>query len=128
MNPIFSAVVKKGKLILADKGRFDEYLLTLEGVVQVIVEKPKKRRSNPQNRYYRGVVVKILSEHTGYNENEMHSALGLLFLQDHSGPIPTIRSTASLTTLEFEEYLTKIRTWGDQELSCFVPLPNEVEY
>jgi len=128
VKPLFFGTVKHGKLILDDKDRFDQYLLTLEGETQVVVGRRKKSRSTPQNKYYWGVCIRLLSEETGYNKNETHDALRMLFLMDHSKGIPTIRSTASLTTVQFEDYLSKIRMWASQELSCYIPEPNEVEY
>ena len=129
MNPIFLGRIDKGKLILPLQDQFDTYLLTLEGLeVEVIVRKPKKPRSKQENRYYWGVVIKLLSEATGYNQDEMHEALRMLFLVDRSDLIPTLKSTAFLTVEEFEEYLSTIRMWASQSLNCYIPLPNEVEY
>jgi len=129
MIPIFLGIVKEGKFHFYARDKFDQYLQTLDGKqVNLIVNLPRKYRSNNENRYYWGVVIKLLSENTGYNENEMHDALRMLFLRDDSKKIPTLRSTTSLSTVEFEDYLMKIRMWSDQELSCFIPLPNEVDY
>jgi hypothetical protein len=129
MNPIFKAVIQKGKVVFDRVGLFNDYLTLLEGKeVDIVVRKHKKNRSNNQNAYYFGVVIKILSEDLGYSDDEMHSALKMMFLQDNLRKIPTLRSTASLSTTEFEEYLEKIRQWAAQELSCVIPLPNEVDF
>jgi len=129
MNPIFRAVVQKGKVIFDRVGLFNDYLTLLEGKeVDVIVRKHKKNRSNNQNAYYWGVCIKILSEELGYTDDEVHEAMKMLFLQDNLRKIPTLRSTAALSTVEFEEYIEKIRQWAAQELSCIIPLPNEVDY
>jgi hypothetical protein len=69
----------------------------------------------------------LLCEATGYFDDEMHDALRILFLKDMTREVPTIKSTASLTTIEFEEYLTKIREWTSRVLNCYIPEPNEVE-
>ncbi len=129
MNPIFLGIVKKGKLLLNEQDNFDRYLLTLENKgIKLIIKRIKKYRSNNENRYYWGVVVKLLSEHTGYSSDEMHDALRMLFLRNADRKIPTLRSSTSLTTIEFENYLTEIRQWATQELDCFIPLPNEVDF
>lgn len=127
MNPIFIGKITKGKLHLQDRQKFDNYILGLEGDVQIVVGKIKKQRSNNENRYYWGVVVKLLSEMTGYTDDEMHDALRMLFLLDRDKTIPTLRSTASLTTVEFENYMTNIREWASREMNCYIPEPNEVE-
>lgn len=128
MTPVFHAQVKKGSLYFDESSKFAAFLAGMEGQrVNVTVQKPGRPRSNQENRYYWGVVIKTLSDHTGYSDDEMHDALRMLFLKDHTESIPTIRSTAALTTVEFEEYMTKIRAWASQELSVYVPEPNEVE-
>jgi len=129
MDPIFLASIKNGELVFNNLRKFEDYLIPFEDKeVEVIVRKLKKERSNEQNRYYWGVVIKLLSEHIGYIDEEMHEALKLKFLRDDSRKIPTLRSTTDLTTIEFEEYLEKIRIWAAQELNCYIPLPNEVDF
>jgi len=91
----------------------------------------KKGRSNSQNRYYWGVVVKMLSEYTGFTDEEIHEILKHHFLSvnktfnDMIFYIP--QSTTSLTTAQMEDYLTKVRRWAAAELGCSIPEPNEVE-
>ena len=41
-----------------------------------------KQRSNQQSRYYWGIVVQILSEHTGFTKDEVHELLKRKFLKD----------------------------------------------
>jgi len=127
MNPVFSAIIKSNKVVFHNVDLFNGYLISLEGKdVDVVVRKKKKIRSNPQNAFYWGVCVKLLCETTGYTDDEMHHALKMLFLQDRSRKIPTLRSTTNLTTMEFESYLEQIRVWASTELSCVIPMPNEV--
>ena len=129
MNPIFFATIKKGKVIFNNVQLFNNYLLSLEGKdVEVVVRKPKKERSNPQNRYYWGVVINLLCETTGYTPEEMHEALKMLFLKDNTRKLPTLRSTTELTTIEFEDFLEGVRVWAASELNCIIPLPNEVDF
>ena len=128
MNPIFLGTVKQGKLSFNNLQQFTDYLKSLgEKSVEIIVRKIIRIRSNNQNRYYWGVVVPLLVNATGYTTEEMHEALKMLFLKDLTRKIPTLRSTADLTTTEFEDYLGKVRMWAAQELSCVIPEPNEVE-
>ncbi len=92
---------------------------------KILIEPIRQTRSMNQNNYYWGVIIKILGEELGYRDEEMHDALRMKFLQEH-GKIETIKSTTGLNTKEFEEYLAKIREWASEELSIFLPLPNEV--
>lgn len=52
----------------------------LDQVWQLILQPFKYERTNQQNRYLRGVCTKMLAEHIGYEEHEMHAQLcGLHF-------------------------------------------------
>lgn len=88
------------------------------------VVKKKKIRSNNQNSYYWGVVIELISEHTGYTSEEAHDAMKHLFLIDYSTKLPRIRSTTELSTAEYEDYLSKIRMFASRELSLYIPDPN----
>ncbi len=128
MNAIFLAWVRKGKLFLDNEQQFRDYLFSLNDKrTEVIVRLPRKDRSNSQNRYMWGVVYELLSETTGFTPEEIHDAMRMLFLLDRDRKIPTLKSTTSLTTVEIELYLTKIREFASRELNCYIPLPNEVE-
>jgi hypothetical protein len=102
---------------------------SLEGKeIELSIGPRVKHRSNNQNRYYHGVVIQLISEHTGYTPDETHDAMRMLFLRDDSRAVPTLRSTTDLSTVEFEEYMKNIREWASKELDVWVPEPNEVEY
>lgn len=131
MKILHFAKVENRRVIHLDPHKWNKQLIGLEGeVVQITIEKRKKPRSNEQNRYYWGVVVKAISIYTGYTANEAHDAL-----REHFLSIPTdnalrlIKSTTSLSTVEFEEYMMTIREWASaQEPPVYIPLPQEVDY
>jgi len=128
MTPVFFAMIKNGKINFNSIEKFNKYLLSLEGKdVTVVVKKWKKGRSNNQNRYMWGVCYKIVSEETGHTEDEIHDSLRAMFLMDKSGKFPIVRSSTSLTTVEFEDYLEKVRIFAAEKLNCIIPLPNEIE-
>jgi hypothetical protein len=96
--------------------------------VEVVIRKYKSKRSNEQNSYYWGVVLDILSKHTGYESDEMHEILKFKFLRKRiNNDVEYVQSTTKLNTAEMEEYLEKVRRWAATELSCNIPLPNECE-
>lgn len=129
MNPIFYGTVKDGKLKLESRDLFLMYVESFDGhEVQLTLKKKSKPRSNQQNRYYWGVVIKTLADHLGYTPDEMHDALRMKFLIDRERQLPTIKSTTTLSTITFEEYMTSVRQWASQELDCYIPEPNEVDY
>ena len=78
MTPLFTATIEPGKLSfvgLQMERDFGGYLHTLEGRrVTVTVEKEKRKRSNPLNRYYWGVVLQLIAEHTGEDPENPRNA------------------------------------------------------
>lgn len=95
---------------------------------EMIIRKKKKHRSNPQNAYYWGVVIKLIHDHTGQDANTIHGVLTGMFLKVKDWlDKERIRSTTELSTVEFEEYLEKCRQWAVIALDIYIPLPNEVE-
>ena len=90
----------------------------------------------PMHRYYFGVIIEILSEHTGYTKEQVDKLLKEKFLFEILH-IPTkfgiqevkiVRSKTELTTQEANEFYSQIRIWASCELepSCWIPEPNEV--
>jgi len=91
-------------------------------------------RTLPENRYYWGVVLKLISEHTGNSTDALHRFFKEEFLYEDihiktkdevvlKSKIP--QSSATITTLKFEEYLENIRQWASEFLGVVIPLPNE---
>ena len=104
-----------------DLSRFEGKEVSLE------VKLLRNIRSSKQNRYFHGVILPILCEHCGYFPDEMKAALAHKFL-GHVDPdtgLTRIRSTAELNTVEFEEFLARIRQWAGEEMGVGIPLPNE---
>lgn len=83
-------------------------------------------RSIVQNSYYWGVVLKMISEETGYTPEELHEGFKNKFgyTGDFFGE-PYKRSSTTYTTVEFEDYLLQIRVWAGEFLNMYIPLPNE---
>jgi len=94
---------------------------------------PSKTRSKNQNDYYFGVLVKFISEETGYTPEETHDILKSMFnykrktieTKEGFNEVLVVKSTTGLTTVEFEEYQSKIRQWASMSLGLFLPVPNE---
>ncbi len=130
ITPIFRGRVVNGKLQV--DSRFDIWVSSLDGQeVEIVVRKKRSKRSNLQNRYYFGVVVKMLADKLGYEREEMHYALRVKFLgedEDQYG-LKKIRSTTGLSTKEFiETYTEPIKRWSAEFLCLRIPDPNEVDY
>ncbi len=130
ITPIFHGTVNKGTLQV--EPRFYSYLGSLEGQkVEVVVRKRRSKRSDQQNRYWWGVVIQMLSDHCGYTPQDMHDTVKCMFLssneKDEFGLIK-IGSTASLSKDEFSLLTNKVVRWAAENLSLYIPDPNQVDY
>lgn len=136
MIPIFPVTIKNNFPSFEDgkaSDRFVEYCKTLRGKECELIVRPRTyKRSNQQNAYYWGVVIKLITDDCGYGERDeilsVHDTLRTMFLK-RNGFLgkPRVMSTTELSTKEFEEYLEQVRRWAAIALSVQIPLPNEVE-
>ena len=76
--------------------------------VEIVVRKPKVVRSGQQNKMYWSYLT-LIGSNIGEEPSELHDTFKAMFLQDRTGRLTTVRSTASLTTIEFTEYIEKIK-------------------
>ena len=125
-----------GRLLIRRRPAFAAALGRMrEGEVTVTVARKHAARSLPQNAWYWGVIVALLSEHTGFTPDEMHAVLKAKFLpkrlavSDGNGEIVGEYviggSTAKLNKLEFGEYCEAIRQWAAADLGVLIPDPHE---
>ena len=131
IKKIYYGTTKKGKFLPDDPMGFKFAFCQLEGQdTEVTVGKKQKLGSDKQRGYYRGVIVPLMAETIGeYDEDEVHEMLKWEFLRVKKDGLPdTCRSTEVLTTVEKEEYHSKIRHWAVEFHNCYIPLPNEVDY
>ena len=122
------AEIEGGKLTVPDEDGFKRALSCLAGRVLITVEYVKDKRSERQNRYYFGVLIKILADELGYSTDEMHEALKWKFLKIHETELPTVRSTTTLDIQEFSDYCEKIKQFAATELNIVLPDPNQKEW
>jgi hypothetical protein len=121
----------KFKFDRGEENRYHAYLYKYKNGAEmflVLGHKTKATvRSAQQNRYYWGVVVDLLSVHTGYTPDEMHEALKWKFLIIHRDGLPdTVKSTAKLTIYEFMEYIDNIQKWAARDMGCVIPDPDGI--
>lgn len=134
--PKHAATITHGALKLQNPDMFKMWLTniyarrpkgTSEVAVEVVVKRPVKQRSDNENRYYWGVVIKMISQSTGAWPEDVHNEMRRLFLRIGGDKIPILQSSAELFTGDFEEYLSMVRMWAAAELGLVIPLPNECE-
>jgi hypothetical protein len=100
--------------------------------VDITIRAHKSKRSNDQNAYYWGVVVPILADHFGYEPEEIHEELKILFNPIESKIRPGQKiggSTTKMSTVEFfsdeTSYVERICRWAASEYGVYIPPPNE---
>ena len=120
---VFNGQVIKGRLIIANRERFDEHIKSLDGEVVLTLKKKRKLRSLNQNSYYWAILT-IAGDELGYDPGELHDSFKSLYLTDKSTKIPLIRSTSKLNTEQFGQYLDKVIR-KVAELGIVIPTPEE---
>jgi hypothetical protein len=90
----------------------------------------KKDRTSKQNRYYHGVVLKTISDYTGYSQGELHELFKSNLLPSKviviaDKQVEYTQSTTELTTAQFERYISEIVQFASDSLSLYIPDPNE---
>ena len=113
--------------------------LKAKGVPVVLqCEEFKEKRSNPQNRYYHGVVVDLVRrglkdlgwEPKACSAEAVHEMLKREFLtvDEHVKDgvfLKRTRSTTELDTAQFGEYLELCKQWAAENLGVAIPDPGE---
>jgi hypothetical protein len=127
----FVGTVEKGRLKLDLPASFDRWLMTLEGKkIIVSVRRFSKDRTPPQLRYYWAVPVRLISQHTGYEEGEVHAILKQMFLKTvNADGYEYVKSLSAIArqvdTTEMNELKEKIQRWAATKLGLYIPDPNE---
>ena len=133
---VASAAVKSGKLYIRNRRQFDQQIGQMkEGwQLEVSVKRLRATRSLAQNAFYWGVVVEVISEHTGYTPEEVHEFLKAMFIPKRlavtdgngeiKGEVVIGGSTRKMNKLEFGEFMESIKRWAATELDVFIPDPD----
>lgn len=131
--------VSGGRIPLEVSRAVAEALRRLDGRrVDISVRKHVNKRSTNQNAYYFGVVVKLCHEMFVEAGNDVTPEDVHQYLKEYVGGSifavvvctpdgkrrTIIRSSTTLDTQEFEDYLERCRAWA-AENGCIIPLPNE---
>jgi hypothetical protein len=125
--PAFHGRIEEGKICLELREAFANLVERLEGQdIEIILRRRTHRRSLAQNSFYWSCVIPLIAEHCGYEPEEIHSALKERFLRDRANEVNgmvKIRSTSSLNTAEFTDYLESCRRLA-AELGVVIPDPD----
>lgn len=133
----FVSKYENGAIVRNRKTLLDAFK-SFEGVdIVITIQKEKKQRSDPQNRYYWGCVVPLIQsgmkDVTGdtYSKEEVHLFLKSQFnykeiVNEASGEVLRIpKSTTENSTTDMEAYQELIRRFALDFLNTIIPAPNE---
>ena len=115
---------------------------SLEGKnVTITIERTKKKRSNPQNSFYYGVVVPLIRQGLNdlghfYTNNQAHEIIKQ-YVADTAPDVIVeelnlngltsrrVKSTSELTTSEFMDYVEVSSQFAADYLNIVIPTPGE---
>tara|TARA_R100001224_G_C3926559_1_gene117199 strand:+ start:95 stop:484 length:390 start_codon:yes stop_codon:yes gene_type:complete len=125
------AKIINGKIVYTYPSKVERQIKKLDNTSVIVeIKKNTVKRSGALNQYYWKVVVGILTDELGYTKEEMHEVLKSKFLykKELIGDewIRVAISTTKLTNKEFIDYIDKIKMFASQELSIYIPDPNEI--
>lgn len=139
MKKIFSFKKTDEGFVHHDKEKFDKWTKNLKsGRYWMIIQDDRPKRSNDQNRYFHGVIIKMISEETGQPfEWTKYRLKELFFSIDKDGEFINseeprndprfymVKNTSDCTTVELENRMSRIRMWASDFLNLYIPEPNE---
>lgn len=134
-------VSEGGSYRVVNKKLFAQCLKSFNGKpLTLTIERKKKKRSSPQNRFFHGPVLDILQTgliDAGYNEARskewVKDLVKYKFLRSEAVSettgevIEVIRGTSDLTTSEFMDLMADVTQWAAEYLGIEIPDPGQVE-
>lgn len=133
-----ASIDKDGKFSLHNRDRFLEWCRgNKDRKIEVRFGRKYSKRSHPQNKYYWGVLIKEVAirlrelGNDWLTDDDVHEMMKMKFnckLQPNTNTGETVeipKSTTSLTTTEFNEFMERIRMWASDFLEIYIPDPNE---
>lgn len=121
-------ITEAGRLELVSRPQFARLCASMrQGPVTVDVAIARSRHSQKARGYYWGVVLKLISEHTGYDTNELHDLFKRRFTQpvikEVLGEEIEVWTTAEDDSQEFFDFVEHVRRIG-AEMGVETPDPD----
>lgn len=101
--------------------------------LEIVIREKKRTRSYDQLRYWFGVPMKILSEHTGYTKMQMHylclaMCFGVVLDETTGREVPVVPASRHLTVKQFSELIEWCPPWAFETYDGLsIPLPNDID-
>lgn len=112
-----------------DKIRLWQLFKTFWNTKIITIEETTRKKN--WNRYYWGVVIKIIMNHTGYEKLELHELFTYMFAPEYYrdgriGEFILCGSTSAMNQKEFEEYVEAVKRFAaqyfsDEENTMYIP-------
>ena len=132
----YTGETKDGRLLLPIKMEREVCQAYPDAVLDVIVKKQRRPRTNPQNAYYWAVVVEYCRQGIidlwgePLDHSQVHETLGWTYLKrqkidERTGEVVLeyVESTTNLSTAEMTEYIERCRGWAAMYLGIQIPDP-----
>lgn len=124
--------IEKGQLFVSNRKLFDKCLSAWPDCpVTILIEKKHATRSLQANRYWWGVCVALVADHTGYTAEEVHQLAKQMFLPkplavmgrngELLGEYVVGGTTTTLNNVEFGEFVAKFKAWALEKLDVLIP-------
>ncbi len=133
-----SGSVRNKKLYIRNRRVFNQQVALLDErwELDITIQRRRATRSVQSNRYYFGVVLAAISDHTGYSIDETHDLCKMLHLPRHlavldgngdvKGEYVLGGSTRKLNVQQFTDYIERIRQWASETLDVYIPDAGEM--
>lgn len=134
----FVGKVSGGKIPLHVSKGVGDVLKKMDGkTVKIILQENRKKRSNPQNSFYYGVVIPEIQKMFADSGTDIDMQTTHEYLKRYVGNLTKVletpdgrkeivtRSSTELNTIDWEIFIEKIRAWA-APFGVLVPFPNEV--
>ena len=105
--------VKEKRLEFNSRYEYERTIARYDGLdIEIVIRPLAAKKTSAQDAYYRGVVCKILSDHTGYTRREIHDLLKTEM---------EIDTTTTLSRQEYSEYIAAVIRWSATTYDLYIP-------
>jgi len=127
----FIGKINSGTFIPESQEKYHLWLSSLEGKdVELTVNRLTRERTNQQNRLL-WFYIRLISAETGYTEDEVLDLMKSIFLKEFKDVghkrYTVVKSTSSLTTVEFSRFIEQVKEWAAKEISLYLPEPEQLK-
>lgn len=124
MKLLHKGVKKNGNLVFDNPEAFAvaKSLIPEGKRFELTLDKERVARTTQSNKYLWGVVYAIISEHTGYDPEQVHDAMKEKFASQRleSGLMITER-TSKMDTIRFSKYVDDIKRFAAEFFGLNIP-------